>query len=160
MNQIFLFACCLLVQTTSALTNAPPIKNENPTNSHADVSTSICQLAREGKRFNGTQVRLQGIYITDLHHGAILKDQRCPSVFIEEGETSEMVDASVKLFNDALYTSLFNHTLGKVFVDVSGKYIAGGSSRATANTPRGVVTPHGIISIEKVWSFKRLRKSR
>jgi hypothetical protein len=105
---------------------------------------SICQLAKAGEQMNGHHVRVSVIYLTDLLETSILKDRRCPNVYIAPNwKTSK--DPSLVAFDEALYARPDDLKLTTYSIDVSGTFVW----RTSEN-------PQGTLNLEKVWSFERV----
>ena len=93
---------------------------------------------------NGAHVRVEAIYTADLMHGATLTDSRCPKESVDEGVAPISEDISVKRFHDIVPRVLSGAGRADFIVDISGKYMWSKDDEF----------PHGVISIEHVWSVK------
>lgn len=110
-----------------------------------EIPTTICELVSHDQSLSGQPVRLRVIYITDLRHGAVLLDRRCPKVHLTPYDSADTVDPSVKVFDDAVYGRIDDLELRQFVVDVSGRF-----------TWHGHGESYGSLEIEKIWSFKRI----
>lgn len=106
------------------------------------IETTVCELARSGKHLDGTLVQLRAVSITDLRHGSMLKDHRCPSDFVDVliASGSEN-DPEIKSFSDAILRDARKGGLRIFNVDLSGKFHWNGKS--------GVIEVNHIARFEK-----------
>lgn len=132
--------CALIIMT--ALAGCMTVGDDT-----AEVSTSICELNAFGEAQDGKKVRLLAVYVSDLHHGTVLKDRSCPDVWLPlADQQSRADDASVKELEDAALGDVINDlSLRRFSVDISGVYRAKGAEG------------RGALSITKVWSYRRIR---
>lgn len=103
---------------------------------------SVCELAASAHEYNGKQVRLVAQYVTDRRHGAYFIDKKCPHNSVAQGiAVTDPKDPSVIAFDEAIDEGALSRKLAKFEVDISGRYDS---------------SDKGALSIEKVWSYKRI----
>lgn len=153
MKQLALFG--FLSVPLTACSGAPSANTPQP------AYTTICALSMGGKEMNGAVVRLKATYSTDLRHGAFLTDPQCELVSVEQGADAADVDPSVPQFDKAVKGNILDRKARRFAVDISGKFAwsAGDTLHGLPSaTPNGTIPSHGVITIEKVWSYERLRR--
>jgi hypothetical protein len=101
-------------------------------------------LARDNAQMHGRQVRLTAIYSTDLSEHSSLNDRHCPNSYLEPNWDASR-DASVGLFDEALYAHPNDPEPIRYRIDVSGQFWWHSGAR-----------PYGELIFGKVWSFERL----
>ena len=107
---------------------------------------SLCDLAAHGESSDGHQVRLKAYYLTDLFHGAALKDKSCPKLELAPFLSTEpMPDPSLKAFDDALRSTNSAHVI-QFLVDVEGRFVW-----------RKDKQPCGALFITSVATFERIK---
>lgn len=122
------------------------------------ISTTICALATRGKSMDGALVRFKAAYVTDLRHGVFLTDPTCPRVSVEQGADAPNVDPSVLRFDEAVKGNILDRRARRFAVDISGRFTwsAGDMLHGIPSTgPHGTIPAHGVITIQKVWSYER-----
>ncbi len=149
MKKRLAFFGLILFQAT-ACSGAPSANASQP------VFTTICALSAQGKKMDGALVRFKATYITDLRHGAFLTDPKCPSVSVEQGLDPVNVDASVRRFDEVVKGSILDHKPRQLVVDVSGKFAWSAAGMLHGVPAAGTIRPHGVITIEKIWSYQRV----
>jgi hypothetical protein len=140
----------LIFLQAAACSGAPSDSASQP------LFTTICALSAQGKKMDGILVRFKATYITDLRHGAFLTDSKCPSVFVEQGLDPVNVDASVPRFDEVVKGNIFDHKPRKFVVDVSGTFAWNSGGMLHGVPAAGTTIPHGVIAIEKIWSYQRV----
>lgn len=140
----------LIFFQTAACSGAPSANVPQP------VLTTICALSSQGKEMDGALVRFKATYITDLRHGAFMTDPKCPSVSVEQGSDSENVDASVPRFDEVVKGNILDHKPRKFVVDVSGRFAWNAGGILHGVPVAGTTKPHGVLMIEKIWSYQRV----
>jgi hypothetical protein len=108
------------------------------------LRTSVCRLANASKDMDGYRVRLTAIYVSDLQHTSVLKDRRCAKRSLAPFAADGSADPSVEEFDSALWGELSDREVRVFVVDVTGVYRWRDGDR-----------PHGVLLIERVWSFRR-----
>ncbi|WP_430389977.1 hypothetical protein [Dyella sp. 20L07] len=116
---------------------------------------SICDLANDAAKWDGHRVRIAAMYTTDLRHGALFLDKRCPLVSIQEGPSmSDPVDRSVVVFNASLTEPPLSQKPINYKVDVAGVFrVANDKLIAEHSLMHGVI---GEIVVEKVVEFSKV----
>lgn len=152
MNKPLAFFGLFFVQI-AACSGAPPASTPQAT------STTVCAVSLHGKEMDGAVVRFRATYITDLRHGIFLKDCACPSIFIERGSDDANVDPSVSRFDEVVKGSVLDVKLREFHVEISGRFTWSPGDMlhgVPVAAPNGRIRPHGVIAIEKVWSYERV----
>lgn len=120
---------------------------------------SICDLANDAAKWDGRQVRITAAYTTDLRHGALFLDKRCPLVSLQEGPSmDDPVDKSVIAFNDSVTEHPLSQKPINYKVDVVGTFRrANDKLIAEHNLMHGVI---GEIVVERVVEFSKITSPR
>ena len=140
MKIIAMSAICL-----AALVSSPAFARPS-----SELKTSICQLLRHEKQYDGRYVRLTAVYETDLQEHSSLSDRRCPNFYVAPYDSHVgPTDGSLAAFDKALIGRFNDLSLRRFIVDLSGQF-----SLRTGDTP------HGAVTIYKIWSYKRLSSHR
>lgn len=85
------------------------------------LETSVCELAHAGQRLNGTRVSLTAISVTDLRHGSMLKDDKCPFAFVDVVISDKhQHDPDIEAFSNAILRDSTKNGLRVFNVKLSG----------------------------------------
>lgn len=122
-----------------------------------DETLSVCELKAQGPELNGQYVRVKAEFVTDLNHFAFFRDPTCPHAIISEDDPPlSMQDQSIRKFDRALWHHAPFASL-KFRVEVSGKFEWQKNWQPPLNLSAVVKPgPRGILTIERVWDFKRI----
>jgi hypothetical protein len=124
-----------------------------------DEKTTLCDLVKNGEKFDGRNVRLLATYQTDLHHFFFLRDVNCSGVTVDDVtpyyETNE---ESVKNFHKTVWSTGPGQS-STFEIELSGRFQWDRNWQPPALFS-GVLKPqpHGLLKIEKVWGFRRVNR--
>ena len=108
------------------------------------LETSVCELANSGQRLSGARVSLTAISITDLRHGSMLKDDKCPSAFVDVIISDDhQHDPDIEAFSNAILRDSTKNGLRVFNVRLSGVFVRKGQS--------------GVLTINHIFSFSKNR---
>lgn len=109
-------------------------------------TTTLCAIAKSTSHSKSETVRVHAIYITDLKHGALVKDKRCNDVnfFVIDSEDGG-IDSSVDSFNKVVAGDLDDLSVRIFSIDASGVVDV-----------RSKESPQGTFTVAKVWEYRRL----
>jgi hypothetical protein len=105
----------------------------------------ICVLM-SGKVPDGTIVHLKATYMTDLLHGSVFIDEKCPSDWL--GQTSPplgLTHSSVRDFRKKIIGNKQDRSLRRYFVEITAIF----KSSVDGSTPS--------LQIIRVWNYKKAR---
>jgi hypothetical protein len=112
-------------------------------------AVTVCDLTHFGADSEGLTFRVQGIYVTDLRHGAWLYDLKSDACSLKFGVKQSDVDGSVKRFDQAVVDALMHLGPGTrqlVDAEVVFHWVAVHPSQ-----PRpGKRSPTGVLELRRV----------
>lgn len=124
------------------------------TNLHADSGSapavpvvSLCEVAANPAQWKGRVVRMRAVFLSDLMHTSILKDETCPNVRLGpfDGAVEPADKSAYEKWTVALYGDLRDMSLRVFAIDVVGRV----EWDQTDRTP-------GQLHMIRVMSFRRL----
>ncbi len=105
---------------------------------------NICELSTNGPKLNGRLVSFEATYITDMRHGSVFKDSRCPEVVVGESSGPEKPHPSIEKFDVAVKGDPFNRELRVFRIKASGIFNWSKSSNAS-----------GVLILKQVESYSK-----
>jgi hypothetical protein len=109
---------------------------------------SVCELQKAPRPASGSEVYFHAILVTDLFEHSALIDARCPSVHL-----SYQLDKAAAQNNGSFVKALYRGTSDGSAL----KFEIWGTGRFLWQPGEN---PPGVIDIEKISSFRRLRRSK
>ena len=113
---------------------------------------SVCDLASDPSAFNNRMVELSAVFMSDLHHGHLLYDNKCKGHLTLR--YPKPVPDSVQRFEEELHRDIFDLSLRVFSIRLRGTFVV---TQPGERYPPGVVPPVGRILVDEILIAHRYR---